>query len=276
LTVLLFCRLERKRLEVVRLHDVGRDPEAGRRVLAGIRHQRILEARDHHEVRIVGAKRRVCNQLGNHVQGEEADGFAVRRRFAKLVAADDAAGAADILDDDGRLAGDVVRQVLRDDASLDVGRSAGRIVDDHGDGLALVELGKRELRDGGGDERGEGGRQQNSSRHSSTSRTRPSLAARPAARSAWLQSGETNAIGKLAGCHLHAGVAVITAKAAPPGAGDGRSGKRRCRPLSPMGPASAQMKLLRCDNEDDHFSIPRQETEFGRRSLRLSVMRVID
>jgi hypothetical protein len=62
-------------------------------------------------------------------------------------------------------------------------RSAGRIVDDHGDGLALVELGKRDLRDGGGDERGEGGREQNSSRHSSTSRTRPSLAAPPAARS---------------------------------------------------------------------------------------------
>jgi hypothetical protein len=89
-------------------------------------------------------------------------------------------------------------------------RSAGRIVDDHGDGLALVELGKRDLRDGGGDERGEGGREQNSSRHSSTSRTRPSLAARPAARSARLQTGETNAIGKTAGCHLHAEVAVIT------------------------------------------------------------------
>jgi len=34
-------------------------------------------------------------------------------------------------------------QMLGDDASLDIGRAAGRVVDDHGDGLALVELGTR-------------------------------------------------------------------------------------------------------------------------------------
>ena len=63
--------------------------------------------------------------------------------FAELVGADDAAGAADVPDDDRGLAGNVVRQVLGDDAALDIGRAARRVVDDHRDGLALVELGKR-------------------------------------------------------------------------------------------------------------------------------------
>src|SRR5207237_4783087 len=49
-------------------------------------------------------------------------------------------GAADVLDDDVRLAGNVRGQMLSDDAPLDVGRAARRVVDDHGNGLALVEL----------------------------------------------------------------------------------------------------------------------------------------
>jgi hypothetical protein len=75
----------------------------------------------------------------------------------------------------------VIGQVLRDDASLDVGGAAGRIVDDHGDGLALVELGKRNLRDDGGNQCGETGDEQKSSRHSATSQTLPLRARRPAA-----------------------------------------------------------------------------------------------
>src|SRR4029077_13350918 len=49
-------QVERKRLEVARLHDVGRDLEAGRRILARPRDKRILEARDHREFRVIGAK----------------------------------------------------------------------------------------------------------------------------------------------------------------------------------------------------------------------------
>ena len=131
------------------------DLEAGRRILARIGDQRIFEARDHHEIGIGRAQRRVGDELGDDVEREEADGLAVRRRLAELVAADDAAGAADVLDDDGGLAGNVVGQVLRDNARLDVGGAAGRIVDDHVDRLALVELGKRGLWKGGGDQDGE-------------------------------------------------------------------------------------------------------------------------
>src|SRR5262249_14779381 len=61
----------------------------------------------------------------------------------ELVGTDHAAGAAYVLDDDGGLAGNVRGQMLSDDAPLDIGRAAGRVVDDHGDGLALVELGTR-------------------------------------------------------------------------------------------------------------------------------------
>src|SRR3954471_8793010 len=179
LTVLLFCRLSDSALKSLAfMMSVGTLRPGG---LAGIGDQRVLEARDHHEFRIVGAQRRIGDQLGDHVQGEEADRLAVRRRLAELVAAEDAAGAADILDHDGGLAGDVVGQVLRDDASLDVGGAAGRIVDDHGDGLALVELGKRNLRDDRGNQCGETGDEQKSSRHSATSQTLRLRARPPAA-----------------------------------------------------------------------------------------------
>src|SRR5262249_62363806 len=56
---------------------------------------------------------------------------------------DHAAGAADVLDHDVRLSGNVRGQMLSNDASLAVGRAARRVVDDHGDGLALVELSLR-------------------------------------------------------------------------------------------------------------------------------------
>src|SRR5207253_2809706 len=89
----------------------------------------------------------------------KAHGVAIGRSIRELIGADDAAGAADVLDDDGRFAGNVGGQMLRDDAPLDVARSARRIVDDHGDGLALVELGKRAIRAEGGKHNDEGGDQ---------------------------------------------------------------------------------------------------------------------
>ena len=103
--------------------------------------------------------RRIAHDLPRNIQGEEADGLAVRRRFAELVAADDATGAADVLDDDGGIAGNVVRQMQRNDAAFEIGRAAGRIVDDHRDRLALVELGIGALREHRG-QRHQSGRQQ--------------------------------------------------------------------------------------------------------------------
>jgi len=100
-------RVERERLEFVRLHDVGRDREAGRRVLARVGDQRLLHAGDHLEIRIVDAKRRVAEELRDHIDREKADGFAVGRGLGELIGADHAAGAAHVLDDDGRLACDV-------------------------------------------------------------------------------------------------------------------------------------------------------------------------
>jgi len=91
----------------VRLHDVGRDREAGRRVLARVGDQRLLHAGDHLEIRIVDAKRRVAEELRDHIDREKADGFAVGRGLGELIGADHAAGAAHVLDDDGRLACDV-------------------------------------------------------------------------------------------------------------------------------------------------------------------------
>ncbi len=139
-------RIERERLERLRLHDVGADRDPGRRVLADIGHQRVLHAREHHEVRVVDAQRRVADDLRDDVEREEADGLPVGRGLGKLVGADDAAGAGDVLDDDGRLARNMLGQVLGDDAALDVRRATGGVVDDHGHGLALVELGKRAIR----------------------------------------------------------------------------------------------------------------------------------
>ena len=139
---------ERERLEITRLHHVGRDLEAGRRVAPHVDDQRTLDSGDEDEVEIARADRSAADDLRDHVEGEEADRLAVGRRFTELVAADQAAGAADVLHHDGRVAGNLRRQVLRDDAPLDVGRTAGRIVDDHGDRLALVELGCCAVRNG--------------------------------------------------------------------------------------------------------------------------------
>ena len=135
------------------LHDVGRDLEAGRRVLARVGDQRLLHAGDHLEIRIVDAKRRISQELRNHIDREKTDGFAVGHGLGELIGADHAAGAAHVLDDDGGLARNVRGQMLGDDAPLDIGRAAGRVVDDHGDGLALVELGTRGVCEDRGGER---------------------------------------------------------------------------------------------------------------------------
>src|SRR5262249_32714257 len=43
-------RVERKRLELIRLHDIGRDLEPRRCVLARIRNQRLLDCGEHQEI----------------------------------------------------------------------------------------------------------------------------------------------------------------------------------------------------------------------------------
>ena len=72
--------------------------------------------------------------------GEVARHAAVaRRHLAQILGADDAAGAVHVLDDDVRLAFDVARKMLGEQAALDVGRAAGSEVDQDGEPLALVE-----------------------------------------------------------------------------------------------------------------------------------------
>jgi hypothetical protein len=54
----------------------------------------------------------------------------------------DAAGADDILHDNVWLAGNKATQKLLEDARLDIGIAAGTIVDQQGERLVLVELGR--------------------------------------------------------------------------------------------------------------------------------------
>ena len=62
-----------------------------------------------------------------------------RRDLAEVAGAVEAAGAVHVLHDDVRLALDVLGDVPREQPALDVGRAAGREVDQHGQPLALVE-----------------------------------------------------------------------------------------------------------------------------------------
>ena len=55
-----------------------------------------------------------------------------------ILRADHAAGAVHVLHDHGRLAGDVLGEMLGEQPALDVGRPAGREVDQHREPLALV------------------------------------------------------------------------------------------------------------------------------------------
>ena len=144
-------RVERERFELLCLHQVGGDVEAGRRILADVNHQRTLDPGDQNEIGIVRFQRRSGDQLAGHVQRKKADRFAVRCGFSELVAADKAAGAADIFHDNGGVAGNMPRQMQRDDPALKIRRSTGGIVDDHGDRLALVELSLRAARNSSGE-----------------------------------------------------------------------------------------------------------------------------
>src|SRR5262249_48945589 len=113
---------------------------------------------DHDEVRIVDAQRRVAQQLGDDVQGEEADAVAVGCGLRELIGPDHAAGAGDVFDYNRGFAGNVCRQMLRDDAAFDVVGATGGVVDDHGDGAALVVLGGRGIGAGCGEDYGQAGR----------------------------------------------------------------------------------------------------------------------
>ena len=67
--------------------------------------------------------------------------------------------------------------MLGDNAALDIGWAAGRVVDDHGDRLALVELGQRGLRARGDGKHGHAGDDQQSLRHRFLPAVVPALSA---------------------------------------------------------------------------------------------------
>ena len=66
------------------------------------------------------------------------DGAVLGRDLADELRADHAAGAVHVLHDHVRLAGDVLAEMLGEQPALDVGRPAGREVDQHREPLALV------------------------------------------------------------------------------------------------------------------------------------------
>src|SRR5262249_8683093 len=77
--------------------------------------------------------------------GEIPHGGAILGRdVAEPEGTGEAAGAVDVLHDDAGLAFDVFRDMPRKEPALDVGWTAGRIVDHDGQSLALVErIGRR-------------------------------------------------------------------------------------------------------------------------------------
>ena len=122
--------------------DTGRlrhaaDPVELRRLVA---HLRIVE---------LGLQRDALRHRGD-------DAAVARRHRVEMVGGEHAAGARHVDGDHARRAWNVPADVLRDRAGIDVVRAAGRIADDHADGLAGVER-CDVLRRGRGAARGENG-----------------------------------------------------------------------------------------------------------------------
>src|ERR671921_866117 len=70
------------------------------------------------------------------------DGAVLRRDVVEPVGEAEAAGALHVLGDDRRIARDVLAEVARDQAAVDVVAAADARADDHLDRLAFVEVGR--------------------------------------------------------------------------------------------------------------------------------------
>ena len=127
-------------LEIMRLEEILRAVDPRRDVLANERHDGRRDAGHEHEFVERHAQRRILDQLNDRIPGVETGGEAVGLRdLAQPVERCETAGAAHVLEHDGRVAGNVFGQVAREQAPFDVGRTTRRVVVHHRDGLALVE-----------------------------------------------------------------------------------------------------------------------------------------
>ena len=129
------------------LGDVGRLLQSGRRIPARIGDGPSGRAADRQVVLgHVDLERGIVDQRRGRADREEPSGQAVGPGSdiqPQQVHGVQAAGAGRVLDDDGRRARDMFRQVARQDSRLGVDVAADPVVDDQGERLALVELGRR-------------------------------------------------------------------------------------------------------------------------------------
>ena len=136
--------VERTALETAGLHQVRAGGQARRRILSRIEHDRVCDSGDKPELVISDPETGIADHAGQHVPCEEAERHpVVLCDLPQEIAGNHAAAAAHVLDNDRRISGNMLGQMLCDDATLDIGRTAGPVVDKHGDALALVELGLR-------------------------------------------------------------------------------------------------------------------------------------
>ena len=138
---------------VERLHRRGVPGEAGADVVVGradpVELQRV-------EPRALRRHQRLKRDRA--VEGRDL-GAVLRRRVVELVGEDQARGARHVLDDDVRIAGDVLAHVAGERARVQVVAAAGGEADADGDGLAAIEVGdgilrrclRGQERDGAGD-----------------------------------------------------------------------------------------------------------------------------
>ena len=130
-----------------RLGDIGRLLQPRWQVLARIGDGPAGCAPDRHVVLgQLDLERRIVDQRRRRTDREEAGGEAVRLRSdvePQQIHGMQAARAGRVLDDDCRAAGNVFRQVARQDSRLGVDIAAGTVVDHHGERLAFVELRER-------------------------------------------------------------------------------------------------------------------------------------
>ena len=130
---------ETARHQVLRLDDVGRVLEPGGDVAArivdgaaGLIGEKIIGAKiGAKALRIVGIAPGGAGEIAHH-------GAVLGRHLAQIAGPDHAAGTVHVLHDHGRPALDVIGQMLGEQPPLDIGRSPGREVDEHGQPLAFV------------------------------------------------------------------------------------------------------------------------------------------
>ena len=142
-----------RRLGVAARHDV----------LARIDHVPAARRDDRDEILHLHLEHGIVDDQDGCAHREIAEGQAIRLRGdaeTQLVDGVDPTGARTVADDDVRPAGNVFGEMPLVDPRLGIGVAADAIVDQQSEGLVLVELGERRLR-----EQGEDGDQQRAHEH---------------------------------------------------------------------------------------------------------------